>query len=135
MSSIAEVRAALAAAQTGIPDVSAFDYWPGVLNGVSTVAGRKVTNYGADFEGDLDSTYIVRVFVPLADYATAQRILDELLAQDGARSLPKAIEADPTLGGVVQFLSVDSCEEEGVTVLRDGLEYLTAVLNISMGNA
>ena len=133
MSTIAEVREALAAAQASIPGVTAHAYFPGQLVGPLTVAGRSRTSYGADFDGDLDSTYVVRVYVPLADFRTAQQTLDALLAQSGPQSLPAAIEADGTLGGVVQFLSVDSCQEEGVTEI-DSLKWLTATLSISIGN-
>ncbi len=59
-------------------------------------------------------TWTMRVQVGVGgmyDQAASER-LDEYLSADGARSVKQAIEADTTLGGIVQTLHVTSANGE-----------------------
>lgn len=57
-------------------------------------------------------TMRVRAYVASVTDVGAQKLLDEFLSVDGARSIKAAIEADPTLGGVVSDLQVTEASGE-----------------------
>lgn len=134
MSSVAQIRTALAAAQSGIAGLTALDRFQGQINGCTSVAGRQYTRYGVDFNGSEDSTYVIRVYVPTGDWKTAQDLLDAFLSPAGASSIPAALEVDRTLGGVVDFLAVQSAAEEALTDFGDGVKWLTASILTTVGN-
>lgn len=69
-----------------------------------------VTEYHQSMEvmgvGQLTWSITVQAFVAAGGDQTAQIVLDELLNSSGAHSVKAAIEADKTLGGVVDDLIV-----------------------------
>ena len=62
----------------------------------------------------------VQAFVGMGLDQGAQRVLDELLAPTGARSVKTAIEADKTLGGVVKDVWVSAMTGYNVVLLSGG---------------
>lgn len=63
--------------------------------------------YHGAFHGGLTTyTFTVQAFVQLTESVASQVFLDELLDETGPRSVPAALEADPTLGGVAQDVVV-----------------------------
>ncbi len=57
-------------------------------------------------------TMRVQAVVGIASDRAAQMLLDELLSADGDRSVKAAIEADTSLGGIVQDLHVTTANGE-----------------------
>jgi hypothetical protein len=56
--------------------------------------------------GNIVNRFSITVVVQRASERTAQEKLDAYVAYDGAQSVRRALEADRTLGGVVQDLIV-----------------------------
>jgi hypothetical protein len=63
-------------------------------------------DYHADFDGNLTYMMAVSVAVQLGDLGQAQTALDDFLAPTGAKSIVAILEADSSLGGVVDALRV-----------------------------
>lgn len=62
----------------------------------------------------------IKAFVALLSDIGAATLLDTFLSPTGARSVKAAIEADPTLGGVVSDLHVTGATGEQVFVREQG---------------
>lgn len=62
--------------------------------------------YRADSDGDATYTIAVTVGVAASEIGHAQTNLDPFLAPTGAKSVVAALDADPTLGGVVDSVRV-----------------------------
>lgn len=109
MASLAEIREGLAAnlATIGGFQVSAYALGNPTPPSAEIVPAR--IEYDHAGSRGLDVYVVtVRVFVGLASDVGAQKQLDEFLDKDGTSSVKEAIESDPTLGGVVDDLSVKS---------------------------
>lgn len=75
--------------------------------------------YDQAMQGGLhDMTMRVQAFVALTTDIGAQMLLDQFLSPDGDNSIKAAIEADTSLGGIVQDLHVTSASGEQ-TYIRD----------------
>lgn len=98
--------------------------------------GQPLVTYGASMDGAL--TVNLRILILVSDAAPSekvQRALDAFLGLgpgSAAASVPAAIMADPTLGGVVHF-----CEPLQVTsyglVEYAGVSYFGARVDVSIG--
>ena len=79
------------------------------------------TQYDKAFGRGLDQlTIVVRLTVTVTLDIAAQIKLDEYLAPSGAASVKTLIEAEPTLGGKVQDLRVESASGYQTTATKDG---------------
>jgi hypothetical protein len=83
-------------------------------------------------DGEDDLTFAVTVMVSWADQETAQETLDEYLASTGAKSIKAAIDADPTLGDIVDFAHATLVEDERITAFY-GVDYLAADIIVEVG--
>lgn len=104
MASVKEIRTALAALlEAGLgSELTVTAYM--TANPVPPCADLFPTpvEYDAAFgRGSDDWTFTVRVFVDAADDVSSQETLDEFLAPAGPKSVKAALEADPTLGGLL----------------------------------
>lgn len=107
MSTITEISDAIKNSLTVIPGLRVYDYLPDQINPPLAYVGIQQVNYHGAFRGGNPiTTYTVVVVVGRVNERTSQRALDEFLAYDGDRSVRAAIEADPTLDGVIQSLIV-----------------------------
>lgn len=70
-------------------------------------------------------TLRIYVIVSRAEQAGAQKKLDAYITPSGALSIPAAINADPTLGGVVDFAEPVRLQRYGL-VTYNGVDYLGA---------
>lgn len=109
MASLTAVREALAAAVSTIPDLQVSAYplsspQPPAAHIVPDVQGYH-QSFGPD-AGELWS-WRVQVFLALIEDIGSQRKADEFLDNGAVR---EAVEADPTLGGLVNDLIVDRAE-------------------------
>ena len=110
MAAIADIREAIADALEAIPNVQTSAYNLGNPTFPSLVVlGHDEINYGnlAFGRHDTEWNLIVRGYVAqsASDLAGQQR-LDRWLASDGVDSVKAAIEADPSLGGVADWVLV-----------------------------
>lgn len=87
--------------------------------------------YNADFEGDTTMQMVVRVVVNMADLSRGQQVLDPYLSPTGTNSIKAAIEADPSLGGVVDSVRVTGWGAYGQYVFGD-VTLLGAEINVEI---
>ena len=102
-----QIKDALKTAIQTIPGLRAYDYQPDQVNppfAFSTL--DEITYHGAMGAGNIVNRFTVTVVVQRASERTAQDKLDGYLAYSGTQSVRAALEADRTLGGVVQDLIV-----------------------------
>lgn len=71
---------------------------------------KPAAEYSETFDGATTWHLIVTIAVQASDLSRAQANLDPYLATSGAKSIPAALEADTTLGGVC-----DSVDVRGIT--------------------
>lgn len=110
MASLTEIREALAENLRTIPslDVSAY------MKANPTPPSAHIFPDEIDFDqamgGGCDDWFLlVQVFVGVVSDIGAQKRLDPMLAPAGETSVKEAIEADASLGGLVDDLQVVSC--------------------------
>jgi hypothetical protein len=102
-----QIKDALKTALQTIPGLRAYDYQPDGVNppfAFSTL--DEITYHGAMGAGNIVNRFTVTVVVQRVSERTAQDKLDGYVAYSGAQSVRAALEADRTLGGVVQDLIV-----------------------------
>jgi hypothetical protein len=110
MATIAEIRAGLAANLTtidGFQVEATGAYMLGAPTPPSIEAFPEESEYDLTMQRGTDGrNWTVRAFVGLATDIAAQKKLDLLLAPSGPMSVKAAVEADRTLGGVIDDLRV-----------------------------
>jgi hypothetical protein len=105
---------------------------PAVVNPPHAFVKRRQTVFGVSMDGEDDTTFAVTVVMPWADQQTAQKTIDEYLASTGAKSIKAAIDADPTLGGIVDYAHATQVEDERITLVNS-IEYLAADIVVEVG--
>jgi hypothetical protein len=88
--------------------------------------------YSEDMTGSCDLSLRILVLVSQADSADGMDILDPYLATTGTQSLWAAVQADATLGGVVQYALVREVAGYGV-MNHGGIDYLAASVICDIG--
>jgi hypothetical protein len=111
----ADIRAGITAALTAIPDMQASPYVLANPTPPSAHVMRGEIEYDQAMQGGTHTwTMRVQAFVALTSDIGSATILDKFLAVDGIYSVKAAIEADRTLGGVIQDLHVTSATGETI---------------------
>jgi hypothetical protein len=105
---------------------------PTVVNPPHAFVKRRTTTFGVSMDGEDDTTFAVTVLVSWADQVAAQKALDGFLASTGATSIKAAIDADPTLDGIVDYAHATLVEEERITLVNS-VEYLAADIVVEVG--
>jgi hypothetical protein len=126
------IREAAARALKSIPGLTPHARYPGTLNSPAAVVIRRQTASDTAFDLPADHTLAVRLFVAFGNLPGAQDLLDDYCAPEGERSIRGAIDADPTLGGLVDWCRISVAEDERVTTYG-GLDYLTVDLVLEVG--
>jgi hypothetical protein len=104
---LAEIRAGLETALAAIPDVNTSAYMNDSPNDLTLqVMGPENVDYLLAMRGLNRFTMIVQAFSGSPDQQAAQENLDAWIAPTGANSVKAAIEADISLGGVVEAATV-----------------------------
>jgi hypothetical protein len=105
---------------------------PGVINPPHAYVKRRQTTFGVSMDGEDDVMFAVTVLVSWADQVTAQETLDEYLASEGAKSIKVAIDADPTLAGIVDYAHATVVEDDRIVQFY-GTDYLAADIVVEVG--
>ena len=127
------IREGIAAALQTIPDLQVYARPPGSIVVPAGVVRRRGTQFDVSFDGLVDTGWAVTVFVSFANTDVGTEALDEYLSPTGDLSIKAAVEADPTLGGVVDYARVPSAEGEKVTNYA-GTDYLSVEFVIEIGD-
>lgn len=128
-----EIRDGIAGRLETIPDLQVYATPPGSIVVDAAVVRRRSTTYNVSFDGLVDTTWTVTVFVQFANSEAAAEQLDLYVSHIGDKSIVAAIDGDPTLGGVVDFSRVAIAEGEKVTNYA-GTDYLSVDFNIEIGD-
>lgn len=83
MSSLADIRSALADALNAVSGLSAYEVVPGQVNTPAAVIAPDGIEYDTDFEHGATYNLPVQFLVSLGDWGTAQRVLDAFISHDG----------------------------------------------------
>ena len=123
-SSVSQVKAALAAAVGTISGLRAYDRQPDQLNAPFAFPTlEEITYHGAMGPGLVTHTYRITVICGRASERSSERFLDTMLSYDQG-GIRYAIEADTSLGDVVETCIVESATNIGTIDGNDGI-YLT----------
>lgn len=93
--------------------------------------GRLIT-YAQTFDGETNYYLRAVLLVSEGDSASGQDLLDGYLSPEGSGSVHAAVQADPTLGGIVSYAAVIEATGYGVTNWN-GVDYLACSLTINIG--
>lgn len=133
MAALSDIREGLAATLKPIPGLHESAY---LLSNPTPPAAEiqpSETEYDHAFGRGCDEwTFVIRVFVGATSDIGAQKRLDGMLASSGASSIKAAVEADPTLGGVVEDLRVTRCTGYRVFAREGGAGVLGAEWEVSI---
>jgi hypothetical protein len=88
--------------------------------------------YSTTFDGECDLTLRAILLVAEGDSTSGQDSIDPYLATTGAQSVYAAIQADPTLGGVVSWAALTEATGYGLINFA-GIDYLGCHLIVSVG--
>lgn len=116
-----QIRVAIAEALQTIPALQASPYVLSNPTPPSAHVMRGDVLYDQAMQGGTHVwTMRVQAFVALTTDQGAQALLDQFLAPDGSYSVKAAIEADTSLGGIVQDLHVTAANGEQQYVRDQG---------------
>ena len=100
-----QIKEGLKTALATIPGMRVYDYQPDQVNPPFCFPVlEEVTYHGAMGSGNVIHQFTIQVVVSRQSERTAQERLDGYLSYSGDQSIRKAIEADRTLGDIVQDL-------------------------------
>jgi hypothetical protein len=88
--------------------------------------------YSATMDAETDYSLRVIMLVSEGDSLSGQDLLDGYLSPSGTSSIYAAVQADPTLGGVVSYAAVIEATAYGLMNFQ-GIDYLAAHLTVSIG--
>jgi hypothetical protein len=74
--------------------------------------------------GLTDYTFTIQAFVPITSDPAPQIFLDELIDETSETSLCRAVESDPTLGGLATDVTCTEVAEPRYIVTAENLAYL-----------
>lgn len=121
---ISQVKTGLATQLATITGLRAVTYQPDQLNPPLAFANLDSINFHRTMRNPLtEMQFTVSVIVARATERPAENALDAYASATGSSSVKAAIEADRTLGGVVDDLIVESCTGIQTMSANDG-DYL-----------
>lgn len=127
MPTLAQVFAALEARLATIPGLTAYDVW--TLAPTPPWAMPRFTgdSEAETFDGRASIRFELWVGVSPRDFPAAQRALYAYASRSGTSSILAKIEADPTLGGVVETTMVGGIPGPFESATMGDVEFLTMV--------
>lgn len=113
-----------------------YRYWPNTPNPPAALIKPTSGNYRETFEvADATVLFDVVVIVPTPDLERAQEALDLYLETEGERSVSRAINADPNLGGKVSAAVVTGFSDYDTLHFGDdnvGADFLGARVQVEV---
>ena len=104
-----QIKDGLKTALATIPNLRVYDYQPDQVNPPFAFPTLEEVQYhGAMGAGLVTHQFTVQVVMSRASERSAQDSLDQYTSYSGTKSVRAALEADRTLGGIVQDLIVTS---------------------------
>ena len=91
-----------------------------------------IARYSASMDGEADYSLRIILAVAPADSTQGEDILDPYVATSGPSSIWGAVQADPTLGGVVSFAAVTEATGYGILNMT-GIDYLACTFIVTIG--
>ena len=131
MAALSEIRSALAGSLSSIQGLRTSAHVPDQPNPPIAVVVPEQIEYDASTFGSHRYTFRLMLIVGRVDERNAQARLDGYLATDGAASVKSAVEADRTLGGLVQVVRVLSADSYRTVPVGD-VTYLTAEMVVEV---
>lgn len=129
---ITQVKQGLANRLATITGLRAFAYQPDQLNAPIAFPTLDNVLYHRTMRTALtEMTFTVTLIVCKADSRSAQSQVDPYISASGSQSVRAAIEGDPTLGGVVDSLIVNSAGGYQIINAEDG-DYLACDFNLTV---
>lgn len=133
---ITQVRDGIKVRLATIPGLETFARTPGggVTPPLAVVypSPQSPYQYGQAMDGSTDdATFLVKLAVAGVESEDAETALDAYLAHSGASSVYAAVEAGPTLAGIVSFAAVQAVSSYGSIVIG-GQEYFGAELLVTV---
>lgn len=117
---VTQIKQGIATALATIPGLRSYAVQPDNLNPPFAWPMLDTVTYNGAMRGGLIThVYTVTVVVGRAAERTAQNALDGYVSYDSATSIRAALEADKSLGGVVQNLLVESANNISTTEGND----------------
>lgn len=113
MTSLRAIRLGLKTQLETVSGLRAYDVWPTTINPPVAIVRPVSGIYSESFGGMAMYQFEIMLLLQLGDMTVAQEQLDTYIATDGATSIPSAVEADPTLGGVADSTSVTGWRDVG----------------------
>lgn len=110
-----DIRNGLKTRLATISGLTPYAHIPGQMNTPAATVARRRTKFDAVMaDGADDWEYVVTVFIPYNEPELAQTLMSDYVARTGAESIKAAIEAEETLGGVVDFAHVREAAEDEI---------------------
>ena len=135
MSDLDDIAAALARQLGSIAGLNAIDVWPDAVSlPMAMVDGPTDGDYEQAFGGNAAQyTFEVSVVVEVParrGLETGQRMLRPYLSALGPQSIARALYADQTLGGLIDYLRVASFRTVGQVEINDSPNHYLATLQV-----
>lgn len=136
MATIVEIMDGIEARLATIPGLNTSDATPGQIATPAAVVGLpEEIDYLRTFTNDnVDLTFRIQLMVSTAaDAASCQKALAAYMDNSGASSVLLAIEADETLGGLVDYCVLESCTPQPIAF--NGNPYYGAVFAVRVSSS
>jgi hypothetical protein len=130
LSAVASIRQAIALALQGITTLNVYEEPPVIINTPAAFVRREK---GPEFDGANEYVFLVTLLASLSDTTGGQDKIDGYLSP-ATQAVEGAINADPTLGGVVHYTSIQTVSPVRVTNYA-AADYLTADISLEVGAA
>lgn len=135
MASISEIRTALKERLDSISGLHVYATPPGTVNTPAVVIRRRRGPNPATLGSSRnDYEFTLTVITSLANDIAAQDKLDGFLSGDGASAIVQALEADPDLGGLVDYVELREVEADTL-IDYSSISYLSADIVLDVGAA
>lgn len=135
MATIGAIRTALKNVVDDITTLNAFEQRPGQVTGDAAVVTRKAgPRFVTMSDDEVEYDFGVMILTSLADSSSGQTALDTYVSPTGASSVVAKINANPSLGGVVQWAKVTSVGEDQIVEWAAG-SFLGAEIVVSVGTS
>ncbi len=131
MATLSAVRDALKARLANISGLRVYDTWPDTVNPPCIIVKALRGDAHTTFSGRGSFFFDLLLVVQIANLERAQDAIDAYLDYSGASSVIATLEADATLGSVVEGLLVNGWEDYDAIEIGD-IQYMSARLPVEV---